>query len=100
MEPFLKMDNQMVLIMPYIAKFDVNAMRIIKAPILIDLPMLNPMFEYYVNQLLAKVSTIIYAQTAKYRTKFSHIRGYVLCNLNEDLKDYIAVNVLELGSTK
>lgn len=67
------MGNRMVLAMPWMTKFDANAMRMIKALAWIDLPMLNPVFEYYTNQLLEKVGTIIYAQNTKYRSKFSQI---------------------------
>lgn len=73
MDPFLKMGNYMVLAMPWIAKFNANAMRIIKAHVWIDLPMLNPVFEYYANQLLAKVGTMIYMQTTKNMSRFLHI---------------------------
>lgn len=62
--------------------------------------MLNPIFEYYANQLLTKIGIIIYAQTSTTRSKFSHIRGCVLYNLNEDLIDYIGVQIPGVGEFK
>lgn len=98
LEPFLHMGQRMVLAMPWTPDFDANAMRSMKAPVWIDLPLLNPAFAYYANQMLAKVGTaILYAQTANSRSKFSHIRGCVLCNLNKDLVEYIDMSIPNIG---
>lgn len=87
----------MVLAMPWSADFDANDMRTTKAPIWIELPMINPVFEYYSNQFLAKTGIMIYAPTWQSKSKFPHIWGCILCNLNKDLIEYIVVKILGIG---
>lgn len=98
LEPYLHMGSRMVIAMPWTPDFDANAMRSTKAPVWIDLPLLNRAFEYYANQMLAKVGTVLYAQIANARSKFSHIRGCVLCNVNEDLIEYIDMSIRGVGT--
>lgn len=93
METFLKMNGRMVLAIPWTAEFDANSMQTTQALVWIELPMVHPVFEYYSNQLLAKVGKVIYPQTATTHNKFSYIRGCVMCNLNEDLVEYIVVRI-------
>lgn len=62
--------------------------------------MVHLVFEYYFNQLLAKVGKVVYAQMTIARSKFSHIRGCIMCNLNEDLMEYIFVRILIVGNFK
>lgn len=100
METFLKMGNKMVLAVPWMVDFDANAMQTTKAPVWIDLPMLNPIFDYYSNQLLVKVGMVIYGQTTTTRSRFPHIHGCILCNLNKDLIDYIAIKIPGIGEFK
>lgn len=100
MEPYLSIGRKMVIAMPWTTNFDANAMKSSRAPVWVDLQMLNPAFEFYANFLLAKVGTVLYAQTHKARSKFSHTRGCVLCNLNEDLVEFINVTIPGVGSYK
>lgn len=61
MKTFLKMNGRMVFTIPWTTKFDANLMRTTQAPVWIELPMVHPIFEYYSNQLLAKVGKVVYA---------------------------------------
>lgn len=83
---------------PWTPDFDANAMKTARAPLWIDLPLLNPTFEYYANSLLAIIGTVLYAQTHHSRSKISHILGCVLYNLNEDLVEYINVEISRVGT--
>lgn len=94
------MGRKMVMAMPWTPDFDANAMKTTRAPVWIDLPLLNPAFEYYANQMLAKVGTVLYAQTHKTRSKLLHISGCVLCTLTEDLIEYIDITIPGIGSSK
>lgn len=62
--------------------------------------MVHPDFEYYSNQLLAKIGKVIYAPTTTSRRNFPHIRGCVMCNLNEDLIEFIAIKIPGVGAFK
>lgn len=88
----------MVLAMPWTSDIDANAMKLTKALVWVDLPMLNPTFEHFANQMLVKIGTVLYAQTAHARSKFSYIQGCVLCKLNEDLVEYIEMTIPNVGS--
>lgn len=59
MEPFLSMGHQMVMAMPWTSDFDANSMKTRRAPVWVNLPLLNPAFEYYTNLMLAKIGIVL-----------------------------------------
>lgn len=93
LEPYWYMRRKMIMTHPWTANFDAKEMSSAKAPVWIDLSLLNPTFELYTNQMLSKVGKVLYAHITLARSKFSHIRGCVLCNLNDDLVEFINLSI-------
>ncbi|CAM6111896.1 unnamed protein product [Calypogeia fissa] len=91
------MGNKLVMAMPWAPDFDALTMKISEAPVWIDLPLVHPAMEIYANELLETVGKVVYPATTTSRSRFPHIRGCVLADLNQDLIEYI---ILELPGVR
>ncbi|CAM6094214.1 unnamed protein product [Calypogeia fissa] len=73
--------------------FDAHTMKTSQAPVWIDLPLVHPSMEIYANELLETVGKVVYVATTTSRSRFPHIRGCVLTDLNQDLVEYIVLDL-------
>lgn len=96
----LHMGRKLVMAMPWAPDFDAHTMRTSQAPLWIELPMVHPSMEIYANELFESVGRIVYAATSNLRSKFLHIRGCALIDLNQNLVEYIILNLLGIREFK
>lgn len=48
--------------------------------------------------MLAKVGKVLYAQAMHAKSKFSHIRECVLCNLTKEIVEFINLSIPNVGN--
>lgn len=83
----------MVMALPWKPDFDMGSLKSTSALVWVDLPNLNPTFEYFANDLLKCMGKVIYAATKTTKSRFSHVKGYVLCDMSLDLVDHIVLDI-------
>lgn len=95
----LYMDSKVVVVVPWEIDLNMNPIGVLDVPMWIDLVSVDPMLEVYANYLLGRIGWLVYRATSANLSRFAHIRGCVLLDLEKPFAIQVVVRVLDVEET-
>lgn len=93
----LYMDVQMVVALPWEAIASSYKVTRNSYLVWVDLLSMNPIMEIYANSMLKQVGKFISSSTLAILSRFAHIKGCVLVELDKPIIDAVEADILEVG---
>lgn len=91
--PYARINKRIAIVLPWTLDLNLDSIQVTECSVWVDLIMLHTVLEIEAYNILSSLGRVVYNGTTHSRSKFSHIHGYVVMDLAEDLPTWLVVNL-------